>query len=807
MKALGYTVYLWALMASAWLCACLAYISWQRRRVPGAQALAAMLAAATLWTMGYVLELVAAGLEAKVMWAKIQYIGIAAAPLALLAFAAESSGMDLTALRRRRIHIYVCAPAVVTLLLVLTNEWHYLVWDRVGVQDAAAFSVLDLGHGPWFWVHALHGYFVLLVSSGLLLSTAIRSPRMYRTQAAVTLMAVSVPWLGNIAYVFHKNPIEPLDPTPLGFALSGLLLGWGLFRLGLLSHFLGIVPVARDRVVEDMPDAMIVLDQNGRVVDVNKSAAELVGLPAREIIGKPARDFALCEAGVQALCSTEEAGIARTEVSVGQGDGQRHFDLLASPLKDHGGRYRGRLAVLHDITVHKRAEKVLEQQVMYDGLTGLPNRNFLMKSLSTVTEGGSRSHALLLMDLDRFKEVNDTFGHRYGDVLLQHVGSRLREALRKGDFIARLGGDEFAVLLEGANERTAVDVAGRLLRSLNQPFKVEAYRLQIAASIGISLYPQHGDAANTLMRRADVAMYAAKRSKAGYTVYSAAADPYSPERLLLLGQLRSAIARGDLTFYYQPQVEMARGRVVRVEALARWRHPKLGLLLPAQFIPLAESSGVIRVLSLWAIKSALGQCRQWRDQGLRLPVSVNLSAQDLTDETMIAHIPRMLKKWSLEPACLEVEVTETALMQDPARSVRLLEDLAKMGVGVAVDDFGVAHSTLSYLTSLPVNAIKIDRSFVMGLTDATSNAAIVRSTINLGHELGLTVVAEGVETIEAYSLLGNMGCDIAQGHYLSLPLPAGDVAPWVSTWSPPSVAVTAGTRRRKVMGTGGRGPA
>ncbi len=417
-----------------------------------------------------------------------------------------------------------------------------------------------------------------------------------------------------------------------------------------------------------------------------------------------------------------------------------------------------------------------------DGSTDLPNHvqfsHRLQQAILTV-QRKNKPLALLLVDLDRFREVNATFGHQWGDTLLQQVGSRLRSTLRKSDTVARLGGDEFAVLLlTVGDELGATRVAGRILRALEPPFVIAGYPIDVGASIGIALYLQNDEDAHALMRRAEAAMDVAKRAGGGYALYSADQDRYSPDRLALKADLRQAIKHDQLTLHYQPQVNLTTGHVVQVEALVRWQHPQHGLLLPDQFIPLAEQMGVIRALSLWVLNTTLRQCRAWQHEKLGLRVSVNLSMWDLQDTQLPDTVARMLESWNVAHDYLEVEIVESAIAADPERAVRILARLREMGVRIAIDDFGVGYSSLLYLKQLPVHTLKIDKSFIRDMRDE-SDTAIVRSTIALGHTLGLEVVAEGVENKETYDMLVTMGCDLAQGHYLGYPLPATEFTRWL----------------------------
>lgn len=443
---------------------------------------------------------------------------------------------------------------------------------------------------------------------------------------------------------------------------------------------------------------------------------------------------------------------------------------------------RGIILTARDITARAALEAALEQQALHDTLTGLPNRTLLHDRLAQGLRAQRRDAsplALLLLDLDHFKEVNDTFGHDIGDRLLQQVAIRLRASLRDADTLARLGGDEFAIVLPGVDGNGATRVAAVLLSALDAPIVVMGYALQVGGSIGIALAPTHSTDAGALLRQADVAMYVAKRVRLGFALYDAALDQHDPEFLSRIAALRRAIAENDLRLHYQPKVDLATGHTAWVEALVRWPDAHGDLLPPAQFVPLAERSGLIGLLTQWVLGTALAQVRAWRDAGRTLGVEVNLSTWDLHDPRLPNMIATLLSAHGVSPADLRLEVTETTLMTDEVRALAVLTRIAALGVGIAVDDFGVGHSSLAYLKHLPVDELKIDQSFVREMAHDATDAAIVASTISLGHALGLRVTAEGVADRETWDRLVAMGCDRAQGYYLSRPLPPDDLTRWL----------------------------
>lgn len=421
----------------------------------------------------------------------------------------------------------------------------------------------------------------------------------------------------------------------------------------------------------------------------------------------------------------------------------------------------------------------LERLSLYDQLTRLPNRSLIQDRLQQALYAAQRdqgSVAVLLLDLDRFKDINDTVGHAAGDQLLIQVAERLSSQLRHSDTFGRLGGDEFAVVLPGANTKLASRVAGTLLGGLESDFEINATRFSVSASIGIAVYPQHGSDAGSLIQHADIAMYAAKRTRYGYAVYDAAEDVTQPGRLSLVGDLRQALVNREFDLYYQPKVDLRTGVLYGVEALARWSHPKRGFVPPDEFIPALEESGLIRPFTLWAIECALQQCVAWRAAGLELTVAVNLSLQSLLDPQFPEQVVALLTRLEVPRPCLILEITESLFLSEQARVQGMLAHLRAHGVQFSIDDFGTGHSSLSRLKRLPVSELKIDRSFVKDMERERDDAAIVRSTVDLAHNLGLGVIAEGVESESTLVMLREMGCDMAQGYYISRPLPVDEFA-------------------------------
>jgi diguanylate cyclase (GGDEF)-like protein len=444
---------------------------------------------------------------------------------------------------------------------------------------------------------------------------------------------------------------------------------------------------------------------------------------------------------------------------------------------------------LHVVTeelAERQAEN--EHQALHDALTGLPNRMHFHQQLTEAIEAAEARNgrvAVMLMDLDRFKEINDTLGHHFGDQLLREIGPRLSTVLREQDLMARLGGDEFGVLLPDLpDDDVAVRVAERLLEELEHPMTVEGLALDVSGSIGIAIYPSQSRNADSLMRRADVAMYSAKEAGGGYEIYQEVMDQHSPSRLALVSRVRPALENGEMVVFYQPKVRLSDGRVAGAEALVRWHHPEHGLVLPDKFVPLVEKTVLLRPLTQFVLNAVLQQWSVWAARGLHLRLAVNISPRSLLDLQLPDVVEELLTRWDVPATYLQLELTESFLMADTGRSSSVLDRLAELGVGISIDDFGTGYSSLSHLKRLKIDEIKVDRSFVSHMLTDANDYMIVRATVELGQNLGLSVVAEGVEDRETFDRLADFGCEEAQGYYISEPLPVEAFDLWLSARGP-----------------------
>ncbi len=539
-------------------------------------------------------------------------------------------------------------------------------------------------------------------------------------------------------------------------------------------------------IVEHIHTALIVVrlaDPDDRrsltLVAANPAASEMLGRRAEDHIGSRLTEaFPLLRGGAipDRLVDTIQAGIGfDSEMALSSEPNSPVFAVHTFPLP------RDSVAMsLQDVTDRARVQARLRHQALHDALTGLPNRvllnDRLRKGLS-LARRESHPLAVMIMDLNHFKEVNDTLGHHSGDVLLSIIAQRLRESLREADTIARLGGDEFAILLAtDAHRSGAESVAAKIAELVERPIDIDGVTIQVGASIGIALYPEHGDDADQLARRADVAMYVAKRAGAPYAVYAPEDDRSSIRRLTLLGELRQAIVADQLILHHQPTIDLDTGSVLRSEALLRWMHPEHGLMAPGEFMELAEMSGIIQPLTRWVLRQGIRQVRDLSRQGTDLHVAVNVSARNLYEPDLVPWIRSLLDEEAFPGERLTLEITESLLMDDPILAFEVLNQLKELGISLSIDDFGTGYSSLSYLRDLPIDEIKIDQSFVAAMSGPAGDDTIVRSVIDLGHNLGLAVVAEGVEDLDTLLRLRELGCDRAQGFLLSKPMPVEQLA-------------------------------
>jgi diguanylate cyclase (GGDEF)-like protein/PAS domain S-box-containing protein len=547
---------------------------------------------------------------------------------------------------------------------------------------------------------------------------------------------------------------------------------------------------------ENGSEPIATVDLEGTFTEINSAFAAALGYTCDELLGSNLEHHLTPEGLAAAVLhrdrklSAQETQSTYEQTFVSKSG--RHVILEASTrLIEENGVPVGVQGTCRDITARKESDKELlrlaelnRHQALHDQLTGLPNRTQLHERIEQCLVDSRTSRtgfALMMIDLDRFKEINDSLGHHSGDDLLREVAGRLESAVRGPDIVARLGGDEFGILLPGLSDGQPAWVrrVEEIKRALEQPVFVQGIPIAVEASIGIAFYPSHGDNVELLLQRADVAMYVAKHENRGHAMYNAQEDDNNATKLSLLGRLRHAIDNGELVLHYQPMLDLRTEKVTRVEALVRWQHPSHGFLLPAQFIPIAERTALIKPLTRYVLGEAVRQCKQWERDGHDLSVAVNLSTRNLSEPDLVEDIVHILSTCQLEPGKLLLEITESAIMSDPVRTEGVLRTLSGLGIKLAVDDFGAGYTSLAYLAKLPLDQLKIDRSFVAGILEDDNDRAIVQAIVHLCKDLGLQVVAEGVETLPTLDELNQLDCDLMQGYHLSKPLAPDDLIRWL----------------------------
>lgn len=539
------------------------------------------------------------------------------------------------------------------------------------------------------------------------------------------------------------------------------------------------------QLIDTANEGVWIVDAQGLTTYVNRHMTEMLGYAAEEMLGRPLFDFMDEEVRQEAelnLARRRDGIAEQHDFRFRRKDGSALWAIVSTnSLFDKEGAYAGALGMITDITERKQAEETIRYQAYHDLLTGVANRTLFMDRLSLEIAQARRHRAklaVLFLDLDRFKNINDSLGHAAGDRLLMEVASRLRNCLRASDTIARIGGDEFAIVLPDiADTDSAARIAQELRMILDQSYHFDGHEFHITASIGISMYPDDSEYPEMLLKNADVAMYHVKeQGRNNYRFYSPAMNLRTLELMILEQSLRQTLKKGQLELHYQPQIDLKRPGITCVEALVRWRHPELGLLQPFQFLPLAEETGLVVSIDEWVLRTACAQNKQWQDAGYReLCVTVNLSARQFQQADLVEVVSRALEETGLRPECLEIEVTESIAMQHIDITIPHLANLSSRGIGLSIDDFGTGYSSLSYLKRLPIRRIKIDKSFISGLSDDPDDQAIVTAVIAMAHTMKLQVVAEGVETDDQLSFLKASRCDAVQGYLFSRPVPADEI--------------------------------
>jgi diguanylate cyclase (GGDEF)-like protein/PAS domain S-box-containing protein len=633
----------------------------------------------------------------------------------------------------------------------------------------------------WMWISLL----AMWVALAAALYAATAGARWHRNLAVLALLLVAVAGVSLCAFVYGRLQLDTAAPM---LAVSLLFVAVTVRSLETqslraLSYAVGMR--RRDAllksVVQSSTDCILCIDEHGIIKTANPAASRLFGCAMYELVDEPIARFITLLAGDRAGTRLGALHGVNRECDARTLSGEVFpVDISLSRVRLNTERLY--TAIVRDIRERRAQQRRLQHQATHDSLTGLPNRAALLSHLEAALAPGSAraSLALLMLDLCRFKEVNDTLGHNVGDRVLCDVAQRFAAALGDRGLIARIGGDEFTVMIDSPENDAQIATTAQLLSDcLRAPIDVVGIAIEVGVSIGVARYPHDASDAQILLRQADVAMYVAKRRGSTFEYYDAAHDGNSVRKLAIGGDLRSAIASGALEMHFQPQVNLRTGMVESAEALLRWTHPVQGAIDPSEFIAIAEATDLIRPLTEWTLKSALAQARSWRERGVHVRVAVNLSARLLQDTAFPARLQKLLEASGVSAASLELEITESAMMLDPARALRVIQEIDELGVLISIDDFGTGYSSLGYLRDLPVHSLKLDKSFVMGMRKNTDDRVIVESTAQMAHALKLELVAEGVETEWDTQFLSAVGYDYAQGFRYSRALPADKCFAWI----------------------------
>lgn len=670
----------------------------------------------------------------------------------------------------------------------------YLPVPRFGVLPGV--QVLALAYESLVHNRALQRLDSVWILAGMLLIAFSLSPFFVRVNWRRGLMALAAATMGiTMVTVLAFMAGIIVDSTPF-LLTTGLCFvagvisrsDWQALLLRIQGREIQHRETMMNGVVHTSFDAIFIMDDNGKIREANRAAIAMFGhdefgLRGRSIVTLIASAKNLLPRESMQFAPVPDAG--RSEMIARRLDGTEFpVEIMIRQMVTETSCHQ--IAFVRDITERKAHQRELEHLASHDSLTELPNRGHFLRTLREAIRSAEHSggpFALLLLDLNRFKEINDTLGHHVGDNLLREIAGRLKKPLRRTDMIARLGGDEFAILLNPAPDRALVSaIAKGLQDAFDTPLHYEDMDLDLGASIGAAFFPEDSVKAEELVQKADVAMYSAKRASEPMAFYDRAMDRHYVRHLTMTGDLKRAIENGDLALHYQPKIDIERGVVIGVESLLRWKHPLYGFVPPDEFVRIAENTGLIHKLTDWVLEAAFAQCARWHAAGNKLNVAINLSARSLHDNELSSRINALLEKYEIAPEFIVLEITEGAIMADPERARAIIGRLHDRGLKLSIDDFGTGYSSLGYLKKLPVNELKIDKSFVFEMTTNEGDRVIVKSTIDLAHNLGLSVVAEGVENAETLGALRALRADVAQGYFMSKPLPAADFNEWLLGW-------------------------
>ncbi|MBN1320026.1 MAG: EAL domain-containing protein [Thermoleophilia bacterium] len=747
----------------------LGWYAWNNRSLAGSRSFAILISLAALWALGNACELVVADLQTKLLFANLQFIPKAFVPVAWLTMVLDYTGRwHLLTLRRL---LPLCAIPLATMVLAWTDRFHHLIRESVWLDGSGPYDVLAWTSGTWFTIHSVYCYALYAISAGLLIAAIIAGTKLHRRQPVALLLGCAIPVTWNALYYTVPALAGAHDYTPATLGIAGAVIAWGLFRVRIFN----LAPVARHALVEDMTDGVLVLDEADRVADLNASAQALIGRPASEILSRP---LAECWDSWAQIVAPYAAGASQAELQLGESGHRRHYEVKWSPLMRRKDVV-GRLVALRDVTDRVLMEENLRHQALTDGLTGLPNRALFMARLDDAIHQARRNpdalFAVMVLDLDRFKLINDSIGHLAGDVLLQSVASKLKRCVREADTVARMGGDEFMILLNHiTGPRDLLPVLDRIREELRAPVYFRQQEMTAGSSVGVVIWDASYEDPEDLLRAADTAMYQAKEAGRGcHRIFDEQMHKTVLRTLRAETDLRVGIRQRDFSVSYQPIVDLKTGTVRSLEALLRWHHPQRGIVFPDEFISIAENSGLIVPLGVMALEEVCSQISRWqspRNPAAGLPVSLNLSPRQLMEPDFVPTIVSHLAEWRIPSDRLILEMTETALVRDPLKSRTVMKELREIGIRLCLDDFGTGWSSLQHLTTFPVQELKIDQTFVSKMARGNTDLEVVRSLTALAHTLDLKVTGEGIEQSEHWRLLEEVGCDHGQGYYIGRPM-------------------------------------
>ncbi len=794
---IDYTPSVWFLVGGLPLAAYLLWSGWRHRGKPGAVPFLVLISLSTAWVVGSILELLSASLPVKVLWADFQYLPICFVPVTWVALALDYTGHR--ALLTRRNAVLMCLLPLIMLGLQWTNVHHHLMRASVWLDTSSSHPVIGRTFGPMFWIHVAYSYVLIVVAMALLLHFVLSRPPMFRKQPALLFVGFAVPYIWNVMFVLIRPSWMPaFDYTPALFAVGEMFVAYSLFRL----HMFDLVNVARDSIMENMTDGFLVLDHQGVVLDINEAARSIIARPVHDILGEPIADSWLAWDEVARSFDTED-GTAMISLTL---DGRRRdFEIGCSHLAGSPD-VSGRVLVMHDVTERSALEDSLRLQALTDGLTGLPNRTLFMAKLGDAVHVSRRYanklFAVMVIDVDRFKFINDTIGHPAGDAVLETVSLRLKRCVREADTVARLGGDEFLVLLsEISDVRDVVVVSERIQDEMRAPMYVRQQQMLVSVSVGVVIWDTSYRDAEDLLHAADTAMYQAKAAGGGcYRIFDERMHRAMLESIQAEAELREAVEKEDFQLEYQPVIDLATQEIVSLEALVRWQHPNRGVIPPNSFIGIAETSGLIVPLGDMIIDQLCRQLSQWRSRtcpAFGLPVSLNISPRQLTDTDFVGTILNRMTEWHLSPGSLMFEITEAALNRDAVRAKNAIKELCTLGMRVCLDDFGTGPSSLHHLMTFPGQEIKLDCALISRLKDESAELALARAITDLAHALQLVVIAEGVESERDWGLLKELGCDRAQGFYSGEPMRPDLLLDYLAERRPPGGNVEVLRRRTR----------